>query len=132
MTGTKSVGRRETCRVKTGETIEPHRILQLAGTITDELPDVKHTAGGTVYQFGVSDNLQITAGEVLGVITEGRVLIEVGTTPIVVGNLVKGTSSGKATPCNITTEYIIGIALQSGILGELVEVMITKGNRGGA
>jgi len=102
--------------------VTKHRIVKFGST--DDY--AVHSAAATDKLIGVSDNIDVAAGERVDVHLVGPVEIEYGGV-VTRGDLLTSDANGKAIATTTTNNRVVGIAMVSGVLGDIGSVNISPG-----
>lgn len=86
------------------------------------------SAGGRT--IGVLQNKPGAAGIAATIVNTGIVKVRVGTGGVTAGDTVQALADGKITTA-VATKYAAGIALETGVAGVLVPVLLTPSGGGG-
>jgi hypothetical protein len=108
-----------------GAAVTKNRILKFGA---DDLTAI-HAAGSTDLLMGVSDNLGAASAEPFDVIIDGLALVEYGGT-VTRGDLLTADSVGRAiaaAPAAGVNARVIGVAMLSGVLGDIGSVRMAPG-----
>jgi N-acyl-D-aspartate/D-glutamate deacylase len=106
--------------------INPNRIVKF-GT-TDDF--VVQGAAATDFLIGVVEGVAPAAGERCAVVTHGIAEIKLGGT-VVRGGLITSDATGRgvaAAPAAANNNRVIGCALASGVLDDIVNVLLSPGS----
>jgi len=109
-----------------GGTVIKNRIVKFGSGDTS----VVQAAAATDLLIGVSDSLGAASGEPVDIILDGIALVEYGGT-ITRGQLLTADADGKAVaaaPAATASARIIGVAMLSGVSGDIGSVMIAPGS----
>lgn len=109
-----------------GAAVAKNRIVKFGSSDTA----VIQAAAATDSLIGVSDNLGAASGEPLDVIIDGIALVEYGGN-VTRGALLTADADGKAVaaaPAATASARIIGIAMMSGVSGDIGSVRIAPGS----
>ena len=108
---------------KAGAAISRCRILKFDSNL-----DMIHGAAATDKLIGVSTNIATDSGSRVDVVLEGIAEVEFGGT-VTAGDQVTSDSSGKAVtaaPSAGVNNRIIGIAMESGVSGDIGSILIEQ------
>lgn len=104
--------------------INANRIVKPGASDTQ----VVQGAAATDKLIGISDNLgQTVVGDTLDVILDGIALVKAGGT-IAFGDLITSDATGQAVVTTTASNRIIGVAMEAGVVGDLVGVRIAPGS----
>lgn len=109
-----------------GGTVIKNRIVKFGSGDTS----VVQAAAATDLLIGVSDSLGAASGEPVDIILDGIALVEYGGN-ITRGQLLTADADGKAVaaaPAATASARIIGVAMLSGVSGDIGSVMIAPGS----
>jgi hypothetical protein len=109
-----------------GGTVAANRIVKFGSSDTA----VVQAAAATDLLIGVSDNLGAASGEPLDIIMDGIALVVYGGN-VTRGQLLTADSDGKAVaaaPAAEGSNRIIGVAMLSGVSGDIGSVLISQGS----
>lgn len=98
--------------------ITANRVLAL-----DATGKVKLAAANTDTIIGVSDDVDTPAGGVAAVLVEGAVPVKLGGT-VAAGDFITAGAGGVGVA---GTGRVVGIALQAGVVGDVIDVLIQPG-----
>lgn len=101
--------------------VEANRIVKFGATDGE----VEHAAAATDVALGVTTFIQNAAGEVTDVQIEGTAQVKAGGT-IAQGDALTSDANGQAVVAAATQPFI-GIALEPGVSGDLINVAIRPG-----
>jgi hypothetical protein len=102
--------------------VTKHRIIKF-GSDDDS---VVHGAAATDKLIGVSDFIDVDAGERVDVHLVGPVHVEYGGV-VARGDLLTSDASGRAIATTTTDNRVVGVAMQSGVLGDIGSVLLKQG-----
>jgi hypothetical protein len=108
-----------------GGAVAKNRIVKFGSSDTAAV----QAAAATDLLVGVSDNLGADAGEPFDVIVDGIALVEYGGN-VTRGALLTADSDGKAVaaaPAAAATARVIGVAMVSGVAGDIGSVLVRQG-----
>lgn len=104
--------------------VEPNRIVMHGTADTDA---VQATAA-TSKSFGVSNQYgAAAAGDDLDVVVSGIAEVELGGT-VAAGDLLTANADGKAITTTTAGNRIVGVAMTSGVAGDIQSVLINPGS----
>ena len=109
-----------------GGTVAANRIVKFGSSDTAMV----QAAAATDLLIGVSDNLGAASGEPLDIIMDGIALVVYGGN-VTRGQLLTADSDGKAVaaaPAAEGSNRIIGVAMLSGVSGDIGSVLISQGS----
>jgi hypothetical protein len=109
-----------------GGTVAANRIVKFGSSDTA----VVQAAAATDLLIGVSDNLGAASGEPLDIIMDGIAFVVYGGN-VTRGQLLTADSDGKAVaaaPAAEGSNRIIGVAMLSGVSGDIGSVLISQGS----
>lgn len=109
-----------------GGTVIKNRIVKFGSGDTS----VVQAAAATDLLIGVSDSLGAASGEPVDIILDGIALVEYGGN-VTRGQLLTADADGKAVaaaPAATGSARIIGVAMLSGVSGDIGSVMIAPGS----
>jgi hypothetical protein len=108
-----------------GAAVTKNRIVKFGA---DDLTAI-HAAASTDLLMGVSDNLGAASAEPFDVIIDGLALVEYGGT-VTRGDLLTADSVGRAiaaAPAAGVNARVIGVAMLSGVIGDIGSVRMAPG-----
>lgn len=106
-----------------GADVNPNRIVKFGAA--DNL--AIQAAAATDKIFSVSDNLGAKSGETFDVIVDGIALVKYGGN-VAVGDLLTSDANGQAIATTTASNRVIGVAMVSGVSGDIGSVLVSPGS----
>ncbi|MCQ9378813.1 DUF2190 family protein [Methyloversatilis sp. XJ19-49] len=106
-----------------GAAVNPNRIVKFGSADTQAV----QAAAATDKSMGVSDNLGAASGETFDVIVDGIALVKYGGN-VAAGDLLTSDANGQAIATTTASNRVIGIAMLSGVSGDIGSVRIAPGS----
>lgn len=106
-----------------GAAVNPNRIVKFGAADNQAI----QAAAATDKMFGVSDNLGAASGETFDVIVDGIALVKYGGN-VAVGDLLTSDANGQAIATTTASNRMIGVAMDSGVSGDIGSVLLSPGS----